>query len=155
MLGNYRLNDKSIFKVSELYEANSQESLKKFNMRIHKTDLKMIDELAKRDGVSRALLLNKLIYRIIETFLKSFKNEDFEARILLIKEVDKLNGVDALRNPEDSWFSDIFREAMDAAIQQSLMPLDGTTDLYKKMAKMLEDAQLKLQQPQEKSGDKS
>ena len=110
MLGNYRLNDKSLFQDSELDEANSQEYLKKYNMRIHKTDLKMIDELAKRDGVSRALLLNKLIYRIIETFLRSFEHK--EERGLLIKTVDMINGVDALRSPEDSWFSDIHRHAM-------------------------------------------
>ncbi len=156
MLGNYRLNDKSLFQDSELDEANSQEYLKKYNMRIHKTDLKMIDELARRDGVSRALLLNKLIYRIIETFLRSFEHK--EERGLLIKTVDMINGVDALRSPEDSWFSDIHRHAMYQAIEQDLYnetPLEDRSNLYKKMAKTLKDAQLKLQQPQEKSGDKS
>lgn len=149
----YRLKEKSFFSIKSVAKDGSQESLRKYNMRIHKADLQMIDELAKREGVSRSNLLNKLIYRIIENFLRSF--DDFAEYTLLINTVDRINGVDALENPEGSWFSDIHNHAMYAAIHHDLHNSQEKTDLYKKMMKTLQESQLKLQELQGSLGEKS
>lgn len=104
----FKIKDTSLFK-EESSPPKDDDSLRKINVQIHSSDLKMAQALADKRGVSRSVLVNEIIEGIVLDFLKGISLSE---SVLLIRVADHMNEVDALNNPEASWFSGIHQDSM-------------------------------------------
>ena len=60
---------------------------KKYNLKIKSSDLDLIDEIARNENVTRSVILNFLIHKILCKELRSLPNED--VKILVAERADK------------------------------------------------------------------
>ncbi|WP_160286927.1 hypothetical protein [Pseudomonas knackmussii] len=70
---------------------------RKYNVRIKQHDLYLLDALADHEGVSRSVLINKLLHGMLLDELMSIPDRD--ARALLAKTADERAAYDALSRP--------------------------------------------------------
>lgn len=112
----------------------------KVNIKIHKADVKFIDELAKKLDVSRSLILNEIIKKILIKKLKSEVNE-FDSQFLLASIADKIspqNIVDGCNDLQESWIFEVAREEYKDSIKYKydnylLSEQDQQTDMLSKL----------------------
>lgn len=72
-------------------------SERKYNVRIKQHDLYLLDALTEHEGVSRSVLINKLLHDVLLDELMSIPDRD--ARALLAKTADERAAYDALSRP--------------------------------------------------------
>lgn len=72
-------------------------SERKYNVRIKQHDLYLLDALAEHEGVSRSVLINKLLHDVLLDELMSIPDRD--ARALLAKTADERAAYDVLSRP--------------------------------------------------------
>jgi len=72
-------------------------SERKYNVRIKQHDLYLLDALAEHEGVSRSVLINKLLHDVLLDELMSIPEKD--ARALLAKTADERAAYDVLSRP--------------------------------------------------------
>lgn len=104
----FKIKDTSLFK-EENSPPKDDDALRKINVQIHSSDLKMAQALADKRGVSRSVLVNEVIEGIVLDFLKSISLAE---SVLLIRVADHINKVDATEAPDLSWFSGIHQDSM-------------------------------------------
>lgn len=111
----------------------------KINLKIHRADLKFIDEMALRLDTSRSAILNNIIRKILIEKLKSEVTE-FDSQVLLATEADKLSPqhiIDGCNDLEESWIFEVAREEIKESIfykynNFKLSAQDQQTDLLSK-----------------------
>ena len=72
-------------------------SERKYNVRIKQHDLYLLDALAEHEGVSRSVLINKLLHDVLLDELMNIPDRD--ARALLAKTADERAAYDVLSRP--------------------------------------------------------
>jgi hypothetical protein len=83
----------------------------KMNLKIHRADLKFIDELALKIDTTRSAILNNIIRKVLIEKLKTEVTE-FDSQVLLAVEADKLssqNIIDGCNDLEESWIFEVAR----------------------------------------------
>ena len=83
--------------------ANNKDQGPKYNLKIKKRDLVLIDEIANQEGVSRTELVNKLISSFLLKQLDSVKENDnrftnYELKMLIASRADAI--AEKLKNPD-------------------------------------------------------
>lgn len=88
----------------------SQES--KFNIRVKKCDVYLLDEMAKHLDVSRSNLLNRIVYEILKKEVSSIKDKDTVALMALRADLD--SEIDDINFP---WTYTLFKSYLDEIIE--------------------------------------
>jgi hypothetical protein len=78
----------------------------KFNIKVRKADLDLIDRIAELSGRSRAYLLNDIVQNILVDMLHEMQDDDEGFAALLAHQVDKRCGKDWLA--VDGWSAALF-----------------------------------------------
>lgn len=94
------INAKAFAKAPENLIDPDKPNIKKYNIRLHKTDLAVLDALAARDGISRSQLLNQLVEKIL---LNSLSVLDTRAAYYVAKAANQLASIP----PEEGWVLDL------------------------------------------------
>ncbi|BBG91784.1 hypothetical protein [Aeromonas caviae] len=74
-----------------------QKAERKYNIRIRREDLSLLDALATHHNITRSALINRLLYSVLLNRLNSIK--DLDARALIAKTADQLVNDDGLTSP--------------------------------------------------------
>lgn len=85
---------------------------KKINLKVHKADLMFIDKLASKLEVSRSLILNDIIKKIL-TFKLLKEVEEFDSKYQLALKADQTSPqpiIDGCNDLEESWIFELARE---------------------------------------------
>ena len=103
-------------------------SERKYNVRIKQHDLYLLDALAEHEGVSRSVLINKLLHDVLHDELMSISDRD--ARALLAITADERAAYDALARPwvfdaVDSEFSHLLNNILNFNSSYEMMPEDA------------------------------
>lgn len=95
-----KINTEAFAKVPENLVDPAKPNIKKYNIRVHKTDLAVLDALATRDGISRSQLLNQLVEAIL---LNSLFSLDTRAGYYVANSANKLANIP----PKEGWVLDL------------------------------------------------
>ncbi|ENW27809.1 MULTISPECIES: hypothetical protein [Acinetobacter] len=93
-------NTEAFAKVPENLVDSNKPNIKKYNVRVHKTDLVILDALAARSGISRSQLLNQLVEKIL---LNTLCTLDTRAAYYVANVANKLAGI----SPKEGWVLDL------------------------------------------------
>lgn len=90
---NFRINHEKFMASEEREILRKKQPSKKYNIKIKKSDLILLDAMAETNEVPRSVLLNDILHEIL---LKSLKEEinDEDTKILIASEADKLVNYD-------------------------------------------------------------
>ncbi len=92
-----QIRPEAFAEVSEQAPLQKIKSDRKFNMRIKQHDVCLLDALSEHEGVSRSLLINKLLHDFLRDELMSMQDKD--ARALLAVSADERASYDDLASP--------------------------------------------------------
>lgn len=86
---NFRINREKFMASDEREILRKKQPSKKYNIKIKKSDLILLDAMAETNEVPRSTLLNEILHEIL---LKSLEEEikDKDTKILIASEADKL-----------------------------------------------------------------
>lgn len=90
---------------------------RKFNLRIKQEDLDLLDALAKRRGVTRSSLINRLLHDILLEELLSIPEEEIDLRVLIAQTADERAACDETQRP---WILNAADEALGEAAERLL-----------------------------------
>lgn len=119
-------------------------SIRKYNIRLHKTDLVVLDALAARNGISRSQLLNQIVERIL---LNSLSALDVRAAAYVAQTANQLAGI----QKEEGWLLDLANQmysavhelnekcSYDDAFQEELTDRD---QIHEKLSQAVKDGKL-------------
>ena len=93
---NFEDKDLSIFRPVED---------KRYNLKLYDTDIALLDEMSKEIGISRNSLINFVLDKILEKWLKEVSDKDTQA--LIAFEADK-RVPSCIANPDCSWTTKLF-----------------------------------------------
>lgn len=102
-----KINTEAFAKVHEDLVNQDKPNIRKYNIRVHKTDLAVLDALAARNGVSRSQLLNQIVERIL---LNSLSTLDVRAAAYVAKAANQLAGIPK----EEGWLLDLANQMYSA-----------------------------------------
>ena len=102
-----KINTEAFAKVPEDLVNQDKPNIRKYNIRVHKTDLAVLDALAARNGVSRSQLLNQIVERIL---LNSLSTLDVRAAAYVAKAANQLAGIPK----EEGWLLDLANQMYSA-----------------------------------------
>ena len=105
-----KINTEAFAKLPENLVDSDKPSIKKYNIRVHKTDLTVLDALAARDGISRSQLLNQLVEKIL---LNSLSALDTRAAYYVAKSANQLAGIP----PKEGWVLDLANKHFSAVYE--------------------------------------
>lgn len=104
----YQLNKASFGDGKSLIDLYTpkQAGTAKFNIKVRKSDLRLIDELAERSGRTRSFILNDLVKTILLEMLWAMHEDDEDSAALFARYVDQKCGKswDAV----DGWAAQMF-----------------------------------------------
>ena len=104
--------DQSFFAIREKHKEEIPSAFQtKFNIRIQKDDLDLLDAFAKHYGQTRSSLLNQMIYKILLEEL--FSIPDAASRVLLAHYAEDVYESDRLCLP---WSVDVLTEYLESVI---------------------------------------
>ena len=88
----YRIDPEKFGGGSSLYERTKsrEDSNAKFNIKVRRSDLRLIDHLAEHAGTSRATILNSMVRVILVEMLQEMRNDDEDSAALLALYADAL-----------------------------------------------------------------
>lgn len=103
------------FLTNENLEIEKKIQESKFNIRVKKCDLYLLDEMAKHLSVSRSTILNHIVHEILKKEVGSIKDIDTVALIAHAADVnsksDEIN---------DSWTHTFFKSYLNAIIENTI-----------------------------------
>ena len=104
----YRIDPEKFGDGRSLYDrAKSREdSNAKFNIKVRRSDLRLIDHLAEHAGASRATTLNNIVSSILLEKLQEMRNDDEDSAALLALYADEKLGKS--EESTDGWSAALF-----------------------------------------------
>lgn len=78
---------------------------KRYNLKLYDTDIALLDEMSKEIGISRNSLINFVLDKILEKWVKEVSDKDTQA--LIVFEADK-RVPSCIANPDCSWTTKLF-----------------------------------------------
>jgi hypothetical protein len=117
----------------EAYQSAKEAPMPKLNVKIRKSDLRIIDSISKQSGVPRSQILNAMIESVVKKMLHDLAVDDKDCAALVAKYADTLSGV-SFRSKE-SWSDVVFEDrnrSLEQYYEQELRerPRDGFSDQY-------------------------
>ncbi len=104
----YRIDPEKFGGGSSLYERTKsrEDSNAKFNIKVRRSDLRLIDHLAEHAGTSRATILNSMVRVILVEMLQEMRNDDEDSAALLALYADENLGKS--ERSTDGWSAALF-----------------------------------------------
>jgi len=90
----------------ELYQSARETPMPKLNVKIRKSDLRILDSISKRSGTPRSQILNSMIESVIKRMLQDLAADDQDCAALIAAHADAMSGV-SYRSKE-SWSDVVF-----------------------------------------------
>ncbi len=92
----------------EVYQSAKETPMPKLNIKIRKSDLRILDSISKRSGTPRSQILNSMIESVIKKMLQDLAEDDRDCAALVAAYADEISGV-SYRSRE-SWSDVVFKE---------------------------------------------
>lgn len=99
----------------ELYQSARETPMPKLNVKIRKSDLRILDSISKRSGTPRSQILNSMIESIIKKMLQDLAEDDRDCAALIAAHADAMSGVNY--RSKESW-SDVVFEGPNGNLQR-------------------------------------
>ena len=90
----------------EVYQAAKETPMPKLNVKIRKSDLRILDSIAQQSGTPRSQILNSMIESVIGTMLQDLFKDDRDCAALVARYADALTGTHYL--DAGSWSDVLF-----------------------------------------------
>jgi len=107
-----KINRSKILKTNHKISITLPSPPKKVNIKIHKSDLKFIEGIAKELATSRSLILNEIIKKVLTRKIKEEVHE-LDSQIFLASIADEISPqqiVDGCNDLHESWVFEVVRE---------------------------------------------
>ncbi|MEP6907994.1 MAG: hypothetical protein ABI858_08460 [Pseudoxanthomonas sp.] len=90
----------------ELFQSAKETPMPKLNVKIRKSDLRILDSIARQSGTPRSQILNSMIESVIGTMLQDIAKKDIHCAALVAKYADAIAGIDYMSR--GSWSDMLF-----------------------------------------------
>ena len=90
----------------EIYQTAKETPMPKLNVKIRKSDLRIIDSISKQSGTPRSQILNAMIEVVMKKMLQDLAADDKDCAALVAAHADDLSGI-SFRSKE-SWSDVVF-----------------------------------------------
>lgn len=90
----------------DFYNAAKETPMPKLNVKIRKSDLRILDSISKQSGTPRSQILNSMIETVIEEMLQDLAKDDKHCAALVAKHADAIAGVNYMSR--GSWSDTLF-----------------------------------------------
>lgn len=92
----------------ELYQSAKDIPMPKLNVKIRKSDLRILDSISRQSGTPRSQILNSMIESVIGEMLRKLEKADPDCAALVARQADAIAGTDYMS--KGSW-SDVLFES--------------------------------------------
>ena len=142
----YALNYEKFSKGQSLvaaYRSAKETPMPKVNVKIRKSDLRIIDSISEHSGTPRSQILNAMIESVLKTMLEDLAADDKDCGALLAAQADAISGVSY--RSKDSW-SDVVFEAPNNSLahyydlELPTRPSDSFSDQFQTLTERLSKA---------------
>lgn len=126
----------------EAYQAARETPMPKLNVKIRKSDLRIIDAISRQSGTPRSQILNAMIESVIRKMLQDLAADDEDCAALVAAYADDISGI-SYRSKE-SW-SDVVFEGPNNKLDQYYdrvqdRPRDSFSDQFNTLVERLSKA---------------
>jgi hypothetical protein len=90
----------------EVFQSAKETPMPKVNVKIRKSDLRILDSVSRQSGTPRSQILNSMIESVIGTMLQDLAKEDKDCAALVAKHADAIAGTDYMSR--GSWSDMLF-----------------------------------------------
>lgn len=90
----------------EVYQSKKETPMPKLNVKIRKSDLRILDSISRQSGTPRSQILNSMIESVIETMLQEIAKDDLDCAALVAKHADAISGTHFMST--GSWSDTLF-----------------------------------------------
>lgn len=90
----------------EVFQSAKEAPMPKLNVKIHKSDLRILDSISRQSGAPRSQILNSMIESVIGAMLHDFAKDDMDCCALVAKHADDIAGIDHMSR--GSWSDMLF-----------------------------------------------
>ncbi|HFL2038805.1 TPA: hypothetical protein ACXIGC_000167 [Stenotrophomonas maltophilia] len=126
--------------LRQIYEAAKETPMPKLNVKVRKSDLRIIDNISRQSGTPRSQILNAMIESVIRKMLQDLAADDEDCAALIASYADGISGI-SLRSKE-SW-SDVVFEGPNNKLARYYdhdlpdRPRDSFSDQFRTLAERL------------------
>lgn len=99
----------------EVYQSAKETPMPKLNVKIRKSDLRILDSISRRSGTPRSQILNSMIESVLKKMLQDLAKDDQDCAALIAAHADAMSGV-SYRSKE-SW-SDVVFEGPNSKLER-------------------------------------
>lgn len=89
----------------EVYQSAKESPMPKLNVKIRKSDLRILDSISRQSGTPRSQILNSMIESVIGAMIQDIAKDDKDCAALVSKHADAISGTHYMST--GSW-SDMF-----------------------------------------------
>lgn len=90
----------------ETYGSAKETPMPKLNVKIRKSDLRIIDNISRQSGAPRSQILNSIIESVIRKMLRDLAEDDQDCAALVAACADQIAGIDY--RSKESWSDVVF-----------------------------------------------
>jgi len=90
----------------EIFQSAKEAPMPKLNVRIHKSDLRILDSISRQSGAPRSQILNSMIESVIGAMLHDLAKDNMDCCALVAKHADDIAGIDHMNR--GSWSDMLF-----------------------------------------------
>lgn len=76
----------------KIYQSRKETPMPKLNVKIRKSDLRILDSISRQSGTPRSQILNSMIESVIGTMLQDIAEDDPDCAALVAKHADAISG---------------------------------------------------------------
>lgn len=90
----------------QVYQSAKETPMPKLNIKIRKSDLRILDSISKQSGTPRSQILNSMIESVLTKMLQDLAADDKDCAALVAAHADEISGI-SFRSKE-SWSDVVF-----------------------------------------------
>lgn len=90
----------------EVFQSTKEIPMPKLNVKIRKSDLRIVDSIARGSGTPRSQILNSVIESVLKAMLQDLAKDDQDCAALVAKNADGIAGTDYMS--KGSWSDMLF-----------------------------------------------
>lgn len=90
----------------EIFQSAKEAPMPKLNVKIHKSDLRILDSISRQSGAPRSQILNSMIESVIGAMLHDLAKDNMDCCALVAKHADDIAGIDHMSR--GSWSDMLF-----------------------------------------------
>lgn len=120
------------------YQSEKEIPMPKLNVKIRKSDLRILDSISRQSGTPRSQIMNSMIESLIGAMLRDLAKDDQDCAALVARQADDIAGCDYMS--KGSWSDMLFENANQKLDHYYAIELpdskrfDGLSDEYRTIA---------------------